>query len=426
MADLWFAGGWFGKLDRLGRSRPGRKGKRAIDRATLSRRLSLEPLEDRTLLSLTLTSNGQATSTIVVSKEPTVAAAYAAAELQSDLKQVTGATVPIATDDQAVSGTTILVGESAATEALGYQNSSFQSQQYTVDFQPSTLVLMGNDKTQQADSGTATVYGAPLCVNGELAMRWRFRRGCPQRGEFRVQRQHRFAGVLGEFHGDRRQRARHDSALDGTDPWWGYHILERVDGNCVRYTTYTDNNQTGYSVESGTLSPGWHHVLATHTTASGGKIELFIDGVSQGTAGYNATTCANAQLCVGGYVYGSGLTSNRLIGSIDEIRVSSSVRNYGGSPPTQAPTVDSTTTCLLHLDADSGTVTTYGNPTSATGRYGGAMAFAGADALVVANPGFNDAAGSLECWVNFTGTGGNEDGTILPPRRRQPLELPHS
>lgn len=168
MADLWFAGGWFGKLDRLGRSRPGRKGKRAIDRATLSRRLSLEPLEDRTLLSLTLTSNGQATSTIVVSKEPTVAAAYAAAELQSDLKQVTGATVPIATDDQAVSGTTILVGESAATEALGYQNSSFQSQQYTVDFQPSTLVLMGNDKTQQADSGTATVYGAPLCVNGEF------------------------------------------------------------------------------------------------------------------------------------------------------------------------------------------------------------------------------------------------------------------
>ncbi len=67
----------------------------------------------------------------------------------------------------------------------------------------------------------------------------------------------------------------------------------------------------------------------------------------------------------------------------------------------------------MHLDADSGTVTTYGNPTSATGRYGGAMAFAGADALAVANPGFNDAAGSLECWVNFTGTGGNEDGTIL-------------
>ena len=125
MAGLLFAGGWFGRLDRLRRSRRGRHRKGAIDGAAVSRRLSLEPFEERPLLSLTLVQNGAPTSTIVVSKEPTVAAAYAAAELQSDLKQITGATVPIVTDDQTTSGTRILVGDSAATEALGYENSGF-------------------------------------------------------------------------------------------------------------------------------------------------------------------------------------------------------------------------------------------------------------------------------------------------------------
>ena len=54
---------------------------------------------------------------------------------------------------------------------------------------------------------------------------------------------------------------------------------------------------------------------------------------------------------MGGYVY-QGAVSNGLLGIVNEVRVSSSVRNYGGQPPTQAPTVDSTTTCLLHFNGE--------------------------------------------------------------------------
>ncbi len=296
------------QIGSVGAEPPRAKGKRAIDRATLSRRLSLEPLEDRSLLSLTLTSNGQATSTIVVSKEPTVAAAYAAAELQSDLKQVTGATVPIATDDQAVSGTTHPRRRERGHRSVGVPELQLPVATIYGRF---PAEHSGADGKRQDTTGRQwhgdTVYGAPLCVNGEFGNALAFSGADAlsvanpgfNDATGSLECWVNFTGTGGNEHGTILR-------LDGTDPWWGYHILERVDGNRVRYTTYTGNNQTGYSVESGTLSPGWHHVLATHTTASGGKIELFIDGVSQGTAGYNATTCANSQLCVGGYVYGSG------------------------------------------------------------------------------------------------------------------------
>ena len=83
--------------------------------------------------------------------------------------------------------------------------------------------------------------------------------------------------------------------LDGTSPYWSYHIIDRINGNEVRYRFYNDNTKIGYSVTSGQLSAGWHYILATHSTTTG-TIELFIDGVSQGTAAYYATTCAGAAL----------------------------------------------------------------------------------------------------------------------------------
>ena len=76
--------------------------------------------------------------------------------------------------------------------------------------------------------------------------------------------------------------------IDGANPST-YHLLQRVGGNGVQYLVYDGQHQYVVNSLSNTLT-GWHHVLATHTTASGGKIELFIDGVSQGTAGYSATT----------------------------------------------------------------------------------------------------------------------------------------
>ena len=196
--------------------------------------------------------------------------------------------------------------------------------------------------------------------------------------------------------------------LDGANPW-SYHILERVNGNHVAYVTY--DGQHSACVESSAPLTGWHQILATHSTTSG-KIELFIDGVSQGTDTYTATTCAGsnsawAPMCT---------KARRPMGcwaQLNEVRVSSSVRAQPDDYISQPPAADAATTCLLHFDGDVRIVTAHGDPSNVAGQFGGAQEFAGADAVTVPSSGFDDNTGSLECWVDFTGTGGNDGGTIL-------------
>ena len=138
--------------------------------------------------------------------------------------------------------------------------------------------------------------------------------------------------------------------LDGTTGWTSYQLISRTSNGCVMYSIYNSNTGLTYSVTSSVLTAGWHSILATHSTTSG-TIQLFIDGVSQGTAAYYATTCAGSMLCIGGQVSGSTV-SNGFVGAVDEIRISSSVRNYGGAAPTAPPTADGSTTCLLHLNGE--------------------------------------------------------------------------
>ena len=94
---------------------------------------------------LTLVRDGQATSAIVLAVKPTRAAQFAAAELQYHLRKMTGATVPVVTDANPAPSTAVLVGESAATRALGLTNDGFGPQEYLIGFRPGALVLMGHD-----------------------------------------------------------------------------------------------------------------------------------------------------------------------------------------------------------------------------------------------------------------------------------------
>jgi hypothetical protein len=115
---------------------------------------------------LTLTQNGQPASTIVVAKTPTKAAALAALELQTHVKAISGATLPIMTDDQAPTGTRLLVGESAATRALGYSSATFATQEYAIVFTNDAIgavvLLLGRDKPESFDAGALGVFGDPL------------------------------------------------------------------------------------------------------------------------------------------------------------------------------------------------------------------------------------------------------------------------
>lgn len=92
-----------------------------------------------------LVRDGQPLATIVTAEHPTLAARLAARELQYHIEEITGALLPIQNPANSTEGTRILVGESAATRALGLKGEDFQSQEYLIRVQGDTIVLMGRD-----------------------------------------------------------------------------------------------------------------------------------------------------------------------------------------------------------------------------------------------------------------------------------------
>lgn len=96
--------------------------------------------------AFSITQGGKPTATIVISQSPTVAAKFAAKELQDHVELISGATLPIASDVDVVDGPRILIGESIATKKVGIKASALRSQEVIVRFLPDTLVLIGKDK----------------------------------------------------------------------------------------------------------------------------------------------------------------------------------------------------------------------------------------------------------------------------------------
>ena len=95
---------------------------------------------------LTLVRDSVPAATIVLAQNPTRAARFAAAELQEHLRLITGATLPVASDDAGTTGTLILVGASKAAVALGCNALDLKSQEYLIQFRSAAVVLLGRDK----------------------------------------------------------------------------------------------------------------------------------------------------------------------------------------------------------------------------------------------------------------------------------------
>lgn len=117
--------------------------------------------------AFTLARNGQAACTIVVAEHPTPAAQLAALELQSHVLKVTGAELPIRNDAGTVSGSRILVGESAATRALGFSGAAFAPQEYLIAFRPETLILIGRD--WEDTEANRHEFGRPMSCGDTLS-----------------------------------------------------------------------------------------------------------------------------------------------------------------------------------------------------------------------------------------------------------------
>ncbi len=111
--------------------------------------------------AVTLVRDGKPAATIVLAKTPTRAAQFAAAELRWHVQKITGAELPLATDADKVTGTRILVGESAGTRTLGLRSADFKVQEYLIRYLPGALVLMGRDKQDFGTVDYAKLTGLP-------------------------------------------------------------------------------------------------------------------------------------------------------------------------------------------------------------------------------------------------------------------------
>ncbi len=98
-----------------------------------------------------ITKNGEPAASIVIDRDANRAARFAALELQHHVQAISGAVLPIVHDGEAVTGLPILVGESAATRALGLESSSFGRQEYLVRIGQERIVLMGRDREDKGE-----------------------------------------------------------------------------------------------------------------------------------------------------------------------------------------------------------------------------------------------------------------------------------
>ena len=136
--------------------------------------------------TVNLVEDGRPRATIVLAEEPRAAAQLAAYELQHYLERMSGARIPIVREPADVSGNRILIGESIATNALGYDNSGFDRQEYLIKTMPDTLVLIGHDHDGFTEvdyesyasiyhalpSSLATCYAVHAFLENNLGVRW--------------------------------------------------------------------------------------------------------------------------------------------------------------------------------------------------------------------------------------------------------------
>jgi len=177
--------------------------------------------------TMTLVCDGQPAATIVLAKEPTCSAAFAAVELQEHLRRITGADVPVVTDEQTPPGVRILVGESQATRTLGLKGADFKPQEYLIRFLPDALILMGRDKPGPAFAESVAVCGQPQWRAGRFGKALAFN----GTGDAVTVQDSGFTDEAGTLEAWVRFTAPANEQgtilrLDGGGPWT-YHILQR-------------------------------------------------------------------------------------------------------------------------------------------------------------------------------------------------------
>ena len=129
-----------------------------------------------TCSALTLVSQGQSAATIVTSATALSDVQNVAVELQSYIKQISGAVIPIKRDSEQVYGTLILVGVSTLTNGLGVSvpQTYPDGERFIVKTLGDNLVLLGND----AKSFHGTEFAVYDFLQDQLGVKWYFPDPC--------------------------------------------------------------------------------------------------------------------------------------------------------------------------------------------------------------------------------------------------------
>ena len=242
---------------------------------------------------LALVNKGKPNAVIVISRHQSKSAAFAVEELQYHIRKITGIVLPVVFDDQKVKGNRILVGESAATKKLKL-GKPLASQEYMVKFLPGTIVLLGKD-----DKSSGNVEDLIPRVKGRFGRAIKFD-GITSYLGVSDPGFNDNEGTLEAWIWMPAKQSEKDGTIlrmDGGSPWT-YHIVQRLmNSNIIDYRIYDGTNGSG--IDSKPLAEGWHHIMVTHSQSTG-KLEMFVDGISQGTAAIRKTACASATLYIGG------------------------------------------------------------------------------------------------------------------------------
>ncbi len=120
---------------------------------------TFEPTEG----ALVLARDGVAGASIVVAADATQLQFQPARELHGYLRRITGAWLPIRTDDEDVSGNLILVGESRHTREMGLDPSALAGDSWLMKTAPGRLALLGPDRVLGGDDGNAFDQRKSVC-----------------------------------------------------------------------------------------------------------------------------------------------------------------------------------------------------------------------------------------------------------------------
>lgn len=305
---------------------------------------------------LTLVRDGQAMAVIIVPAAPNASALSGAKELQLHLRKMTGADVPIVADradgganpaDAGVNKVRIMVGESRATRQLGISASDYTDQEYSLQQKDNAIILLGHDVTE----GYPTVFGgSPLPYAkgrfGGAMAGW----ACIGVKDHGFNDDHGTMECFVYVAPTTNEASTGWMILRVGDEQNGHLLQTRSDKvakkNFLVYETYVNGqaNKIEVKVAWWDRKPGWHHVMASWDAAAN-KAEVFLNGMSVGTAPYAKTSCNNAPFFS---VRGDGNNIPNCFGPVDEVRLSKVVRKP--TVPTKLYKTDDDTLALLHFD----------------------------------------------------------------------------